>query len=264
MCKADDLIERYNLSPPREEYEMLDEYLLARWKGLDGLESEGYQTLTEWFNKRVLARIYEEHGRDTPKYRIDAEYEILTAEQDARYDELAADLATNGIDIDNVQAELLSWSTMRRHLNECLGGEKEPMPPTSDWELESIEVARSKAIEKAQSALQSLSSKQRLPDATKADVDIQVKLSCPQCPTRVSIKDAVDRGYVCKDHFQTVPERPSEEDSSRKVQYAVLPSGMTQILVSLIDDVTYTTQILISLADDIAYTLNGVAALGGL
>ena len=264
MCKVDDLIERYDLSSPREEYETLDEYLLARWKGLDGMESEGYQTLTERFNKRVLARIYDDHERDTPKYRIDSEYEILTAEQGVRHDELAADLATNDIDIDDVRAELVSWSTMRRHLNECLGGEKEPPRSTSEWELESIDVARSKAIEKAQSALQSLSSKHRLPDATKADVDIQVKLSCPECPTRVSIEDAVERGYVCKDHFRTVPEDPSGKDSSGKAQYTVLPSGMAQILISLTDDMAYLTHILVSLTDDLPYVLKGAAAAGVL
>lgn len=264
MCKVDDLIERYDLSTPRDEYETLDKYLLARWKGLDGLESEGYQTLTERFNKRILVRIYDEHGRDTPKYRIDSEYEILRANQGVRYDELAADLATNDIDIDDVQAELVSWSTMRRHLNTCLDGEKELTRSTSEWELESVEVARSKVIEKAQSALQSLSSKQRLPDATKADVDIQVKLSCPECPTRVSIEDAVERGYVCKDHFQTVPEHLSEEDSTGKAQYTVLPAGMVQILISLTDDMAYMTQILVSLTDDLPYVLKGTAAVGVL
>lgn len=250
MCKVDDLTERYGLTPPREEYDTLDQYLLAQWKGVDGLESEGYQALTEWFNKQVLAQIYDEHGRQIPAFRIDAEYEILTGDHDLRRDELAADLAADSIEIDDAEGELISWSTMRRHLNGCLDGEKEPVQSSSDWELESVEVARSKTIEKAKAALNSLSSKRRLPDATKAEVDIQVKLSCPECPTRVPMQDAVERGYVCKDHFQTVPQESDGDEAPSKVQQAILPPGLAQIIVSL--------------PDDLALTLDFVTAMGGV
>lgn len=240
MCKVDELIVRYDLSSPRDEYDTLDEYLLSRWNGCDELESVGYQTLTEWFNKQVLTQIYDEHGRDTPTFKIDSEYELLMGDHNLRRDELAADLAADRIDINDVEDELISWSTMRRHLNGCLDGQKNSEQSTSEWELESIEVARSKMVEKAQAALHSLSSKQRLPDASEAGIDVQVKLSCPKCPTRVPLEDAVERGYVCKEHFQTVPTQTENEDSPNKVDHAVLPSGVTQIMISLTDDVGYT------------------------
>ncbi len=250
MCKVDDLSEQYELASPRDRYDTLDEYLLARWNGVDGLESEGYQTLTERFNKLVLRSVYDEHGRDIPSYRIDTEYEILTGDHDLRRDELAADLATDSIDIGVLEDELISWSTMRRHLNECLDGDKEPVRSTSDWELESVEVARSKTVEKARAALRSLSSKGRLSGATSANVDIQVKLSCPECPTRVPIEDAVERGYVCKDHLRAVPEPSDADETSGSVQHALFPPGIAQLAVSLPDDLTIT--------------LDFVAAVGGL
>ncbi|WP_247004622.1 rod-determining factor RdfA [Halosolutus gelatinilyticus] len=249
MCKVDDLIERYDLTPSRDGYETLDEYLLARWKGVDGLESEGYQALTEWFNKQVLRGVYDEQGRDIAAYRIDAEYEILTGDRDLRHDELAADLAADSIDTDELEDEFVSWSTMRRHLNGCLDGEKEPARSTSDWELESVEVARSKTREKARAALHSLSSKGRLPGAASADVDIQVKLTCPECPTRIPIEDAVERGYICKDHGRTVPRESDGDEAPSGVQQAILPPGLAQIGVSL--------------TDDLVYTLDFVAAMGG-
>lgn len=239
MCKVDDLIARYDLSPPREEYNTFDEYLLARWKGEDGMESDGYKALTDWFNKQVLTKIYEAHGRDIPAFRIDSEYEILMGDQDLQHDELAADLAADHIDIEAIRADLISWSTMRRHLKECLDGKKEQTRSTSDWELESVEVARLKTIEKARMALQSLSSKHRLPGATKANIDIQVKLSCPECAVRVPIEDAVERGYVCKDHFQTIPEQSNSNQTTEGQHHTLLPTGMAQVLASLTDDLTY-------------------------
>lgn len=240
MCKVDRLTKRYELTSPRGEYDTIDGYLLARWKGKDGMESDGYQVLTDWFNKKVLAHIYDDHGRDIPTFRIDSEYEILMGDDEIRQDELAADLATDRIDIEDVCTDLISWSTMRRHLNDCLGGEKETMRSNSNWELESVEIAQSKISEKARAALNSLSSKQRLPDATKADIDIQVKLSCPECPVRVPLEDAVERGYICKDHFRTVPDQPDADDPTEVHHHTILPTGTAQILVSLTDDLAYT------------------------
>ena len=47
MCKVDAAVERYNLGAPTSWYDTLDAYLLARWTGADGMESEGYKSLTD-------------------------------------------------------------------------------------------------------------------------------------------------------------------------------------------------------------------------
>lgn len=202
MCKVDSLTERYNLSSPDPDHGTLDEYLLARWTGKDGTPSKGYQSLTHRFNQLLLRRLYEQHDRDATSLRLESEYEALTGEENLRYDEVAADLASDGIKAEMVREMLISWSTMRRHLQNCLDGEKNRPSSTTDWELNSIALAQRRTEEKVSAALHSFTSKQQLPEASKAEIDVQIKLSCPECPTRIPLEDALERGYICKDHFQ--------------------------------------------------------------
>lgn len=207
-CKVDSLIERHALTVPDSGYESVDEYLVARWTGLDGRSADGYKTVTEWFNKRLLKRIYDEHSRDTVSVHLDREYEIITGDQDIQRDELAADFATDGLDIDDIADELVSWSTMRHHLKGCLDAEKDTTPAETDWETNTVQMTRERAAEKARSVLSSLTSKDRLRDADRAQVDVQVKLSCPDCSVRVPFENAVERGYVCETHAETESEEP--------------------------------------------------------
>jgi len=207
-CKVDTLIERHAPTVPDPGYESVDEYLVARWTGADGRSADGYKALTEWFNKRLLKRMYEEHGRDVVSVHLDREYEVITGDEDIQRDELAADLAGDGLDIDELRTALVSWSTMRHHLKGCLEAEKDTSPAETDWEANTVRMARERAAEKAQSVLSSLTSKGRLQDADQARVDVQVKLSCPDCSVRVPFEDAVERGYVCNTHSEPDSEDP--------------------------------------------------------
>lgn len=203
-CKVDFVIDRYALSAPKSGYSSLDEYLVARWTGTEG-ESAGYQQLTDWFNKRLLKHVYEQNGRETIGTRIDSEYEALNGDDELVREEVIDDLASDGIAAESLTDDMVSWSTMRRHLKDCLEAEKPTPPSRTDWELESVNIARERAEQKTVAALRSLANKQRLPEAHRADVTVQIKLSCPECPTRIPLEDALARGYVCNDHFEAAP-----------------------------------------------------------
>lgn len=197
-CKVDLVCDRYGLDGLETRYESVDDRLLTRWTGADGRSADGYKTLTEWFNVRLLKRAYDEHGRETVGPRLDAEYEVLTGDDDLARRELADDLAADGIDAAELTEDMVSWSTMRHHLKDCLDGEKESEKAATDWERESVDVARSVAAEKVADALRSLAAKGDLPGADEAEIDIDVTLSCPECPTRISLVGALERGYVCE------------------------------------------------------------------
>lgn len=200
-CKVDHVTDRRRLTAPGQEYGSIDQYLVARWTGEDG-PALGYKPLTEWFNKRLLKQVYERNGRDTTGPRVDSEYEALTGDDDLVRHEVLNDLQDSGIAAESLVDDMVSWSTMRRHLNECLGEEKPTTPSETDWERRSVDIARERTREKVTDALGSLARKGMLPEASKADVQVQIKLSCPECPTRVPLEDALRRGYVCKDHFE--------------------------------------------------------------
>lgn len=197
-CKVDLVCDQHDLDALESRYESVDDRLLTRWTGADGRSADGYKTLTEWFNKRLLKQAYDEQGRETVGTRLDSEYDVLTGDDDLARQELADDLADDGVDVEQLTENMVSWSTMRHHLQDCLNGEKEKAQATTDWERESIDIARNIAEEKVGDSLRSLASKGKLPGADEAEIDVDVKLSCPECPTRISVTGALERGYVCE------------------------------------------------------------------
>jgi hypothetical protein len=198
-CKVDRVVEEYGLEDVDPRYGSIHEGLLARWHGDSGHEKAGYRTLTGWFNRRLLWRVSIDHGRDTAGGRVEHNHEALTGDDDLRREEVMDSLRADGIDADRLLSDMVSWGTMRTHLTDCLDGEKES-EPAGEWERDSIEMARSFAREKVQSALSSLESRGELEDVDRAAVSIQVQIQCEECPTRVPLEVALERGYVCETH----------------------------------------------------------------
>lgn len=200
-CKVDTLIEKYDLDAAETRYESTDERLLARWTGADGGSAEGYRPLTKWFNRRLLRTLYERQGRETLGVRVDSDFQVLTGDDDLAREELADDLALDGIDAEEYVADTVSWSTMRRHLTDCLDGEKPRERSDSGWERESVRIAQEHAEGKVREAVSALAGKGELPGGDRADVEIDVQVACPECHVRVPLSDAIARGYICGDHL---------------------------------------------------------------
>ncbi|EMA05486.1 hypothetical protein SAMN05443574_108110 [Haloarcula vallismortis] len=199
-CKVDAVIDKYALASADPVYDSLDDGLLARWTGADDRTEMGYRSLTAWFNKRLLKQVYTEHGRDALDTRIDSDYETLQGSDDLQRDELIERLQATGIPGASIHDDMVSWGTMRAHLNDCLDGEKEPPEATKNWERESVATAKAVAERKAETALSSLATKGDIDGGDTAEVEAQIQLGCPDCPTRVPFDVAVERGYVCKQH----------------------------------------------------------------
>lgn len=198
-CKIDVLAERYDLTAPTADDASLDDYLLARWTGEGGRSPDGYGTLAEWFNRRLLRNRYEANGRETLGVRVDSEFEALTGDDEVRRAELADDLARDGIDADNLRKEFVSRSTMRRHLNDCLGGEKVIERGDSDWERTSIEMALDQAERRITDALESLASKGEFPDVERVEVSVDAAVSCVGDPYQIPLDEALSEGLECED-----------------------------------------------------------------
>jgi hypothetical protein len=203
-CKVARVAEKYGVPRTAQGSEALAETLLARWQGRETYREHGYRTLTEWFNRRLLARAYDRAGRHVGETQLEAEFDVLTGEDELEKLDLEDELAADGIDPDAVLGDMVSWSTMRGHLTGCLEAEKEREART-DWERNSIEISRSQAREKIGEAVASLGSKGTVQGADDADVSIDVALQCDQCAASVPLVVALDRGYVCETHH-----RPSD------------------------------------------------------
>lgn len=201
-CKVDRVRADHGILPPSRVDGDLDAYLVDRWTGEDGAEPAGVRTLTEWFNKQVLKTIYRTNGRSDSSVRIDSDYEALRGNgvPDHERAELLSELADEGIDGEATTKQFIGKSTMSRHLKECLDANKEIPKSETEWEIDRIRIATSTYRSHLESALQSLGNKDRISGVDEAGLQIQSYLSCPECPTRVSLEQAYEQGYVCADH----------------------------------------------------------------
>lgn len=200
-CKVGRLINRHDLDPLIGGTSSINDRLLARWTGDDGRSAIGYRSLTDWFNKQILKRTYQEIGHETIESHLASDYEILTEGDHLERIEVEDHLAATGVDVNSLKSDFISWSTMRNHLNDCLDGEKDTDPSSSSWAEESVEIARKQAAEKTKAAVRALESKRKLAQGSDAEISVQVLLECPDCPTRVSFETARERGYVCQTHL---------------------------------------------------------------
>lgn len=199
-CKVDVVVEQYGIGGSAS-YGSIDQWMLARWLGEDGRQPVGYRTVAHEFNKRLLKRVYDDYGRDAMGARLDGDYEALTGDDAVRREEVLEDITSDGIDARRLSESLVSWGTVRRHLTECLGAEKDQPAATTDWERESVERAREHALGTVRKAVSALSSKGRIERAVEADVEMPILLSCPECPTRRPLEEALERGHVCREHL---------------------------------------------------------------
>ena len=201
-CKVDRIRATHGVSPPKRVNEDLDAYLVARWTGEGRIEPAGVRTLTEWFNKQVLKTIYRDHGRSDSSVRLDSDYEALQGNEipDHERAELLSELADDGIDGEAMTKQFIGKSTLSRHLKECLDATKDTPESETEWEIDRVRVATNTYRSHLESALQSLGNKNRIAGVDGAELQIQSYLSCPECPTRVTVEEAYEQGYVCADH----------------------------------------------------------------
>ncbi|UWG49080.1 Uncharacterized protein HSRCO_2825 [Halanaeroarchaeum sp. HSR-CO] len=198
-CKIDALADRFALTAPTSATEDIDEYLLVRWRGDDGRPADGYGTLTEWFNKQLLGHFYENAGRETLGVRLDSEYEALVGEDELLRAEVEDDLASDGIDPARVREAFVSRSTMRRHLNDCLNGNKDSSTGESDWERRSIDLTLDMAEGRIRDALSSLSAKGAFPDPDSVEIDVEVQVRCVDDPYQIPLSEALAGSFECSE-----------------------------------------------------------------
>jgi hypothetical protein len=201
-CKVDRVRAAHGLLPPSRVDGDLDAYLVDRWIGEGETEPAGVRALTEWFNKQILKIIYRTHGRSDSSVRIDSDYEALRGNgiPDHERAELLSELADEGIDGETTTKQFIGKSTMSRHLKDCLDATKETPKSETEWEIDRVRVATNTYRSHLESALQSLGNKGRIDGVEEASLQIQSYLSCPECPTRVTVEQAYEQGYVCADH----------------------------------------------------------------
>lgn len=198
-CKVDSLIEKYDLDSivPAQT---TDEYLANRWTGENDYSEAGVRQLKDWFNKRVIKRVYSQHGIDTVDTRIESDYDVLMGEDNIAYGDLSEMLSSYGIDTEELRNELVSTATMYRHLTNCIGESKPHRELSSP---ESYQEAIEKSLDAVEQYLKSVLSATGVIDSpqdygTEVEARISITVRCPDCNEQVTLEQALENPDFCK------------------------------------------------------------------
>lgn len=171
-----------------------DERLLALWKG-EGSQRKGYRELAEWLNVTLLRREMDKAGLPTLGEEAASKYERLRSDGTTS-GEIADILEREGIDVDRLTSDFVSYGVIRTHITECLDEEYEA-PTDSGWEDEAIQITRGYASDKIREAVASLINKGSIAVGTEPNVQVTFELECPDCQSRVPLRRARRQGRIC-------------------------------------------------------------------
>lgn len=211
-CKIGATIDKYDLQESVVGGD-INEYLRARWVGENEFPETATRPLCDWLNLKILKTVYTEHDRKAIETHLESDYEALRSDDEITKGAIIDDLAEDGINGEELIEDFASSSTLYRHLTNCLGAEKkkqEEKSESKEWEGDKIEYVQSTMQKNVEDVLRSLEKKEKLPHATKAEVNTPIILGCPECSTQVRFKRAVNRGYICPDHMG--PENHFEDE----------------------------------------------------
>jgi hypothetical protein len=173
-----------------------DDRLLEEWQA-DRSQRKGYRALARWLNVTLLRREMDQAGLPTLGGEAASKYERLR-DDDRDSAEVERMLRREGVGIDALVDDFVSYGVMRTHLLECLDAEYESAESASDWEAESIRIARDHAGEKITDAVRSLVNKDEIAVGGDVSVRIDAEIECGECEVRAPLRRVRRRGYVCE------------------------------------------------------------------
>lgn len=173
-----------------------DDRLLEEWQA-DRSQRKGYRALTRWLNVTLLRREMDRAGLPTLGGEAASKYERLQND-DGDGAEVERMLRREGVDVDALQDDFVSYGVMRTHLLDCLDAEYERAESASDWEDESIRIARDHAEGKITEAVQSLVNKDEIAAGGDVSVHVEPEIECGECRMRAPLRRVRRRGYVCE------------------------------------------------------------------
>lgn len=187
-CKVGRVADRYDLDG-------MHETLAARRSGEDGSPAS-LRTLADEFNQAVLRAAMRPHGAGMLDGEVENGYRLLTADDVSRGMRTRArkQLENDGVDVEAVEASFVSHPTMGRHLETCLGVEREPE------ERDPIEAAKDRVFKLLSrteavvgNTIEGLAAADRIAAGAVA-VTVDVRVTCERCGVQATAATFIDRG----------------------------------------------------------------------
>ena len=183
------LIEKYELTGLGAELE-------AQWTG-DGVERKSLRDLADQFNRRLLAAALEEAGRTPLADEVASLYENLTGDdvsQGVKTDTRTS-LAADGIDVDTLEGEFVTYQAIRSYLKDWRGAEyRQPSDEEKvDSDRETIQRLLTRTLTVTEDRLEQLRETERIA-AAEFEVFVDAQVLCQRCGTRHTVVDFIDNG----------------------------------------------------------------------
>jgi len=182
-----------------EEYDLGDTFgdeLERRWTA-DGDERESLRDLADRFNRRLLEAALLSAGASTVDGEIDNLYRLLTADDvsSGMRTEARARLEREGVDVDGLESDFVTYQAIRSYLTEYRDAEYER--PSDSEQIESvvdtIQRLRSRLRSITEGSLERLRSTDRLALGTfRLFVDVDVL--CEDCGAQYGVVELLERG----------------------------------------------------------------------
>jgi hypothetical protein len=188
-CKIDRTAAAYDLS---DEAERLGKY----WTRDD--ERYSLRELAAHFNHHLLRAAMEQAGLNPLDGEVENTYRLLTDEEvsPGMRTQARNRLQKHEIDIDQLQADFVSYGTVRRHLKNCLGAEREP----TDTDNNSAKAgAQHIAALQHRTAAVTENTLSQLQTAGDIDVFVDITVSCSECGMHTTAQEFIDNdGCHCE------------------------------------------------------------------
>ena len=181
--------------------EGLGEELEDRWTG-DGVERTSLRDLADYFNKRLLERALIDAGMSALDSDVSTTYRDLTDDDvstGVRTDTRAR-LDSNGVDVDNLESDFVSYQAIRSYLTEYRGAEYRRLSDEEKVEkdLESIQRLMTRTLSVTEERIEKLTQTGRI-DADGFEILLDVQVLCESCGRQYSVSEFLDeRGCDCQ------------------------------------------------------------------
>ncbi|WP_251344298.1 rod-determining factor RdfA [Haloplanus halophilus] len=176
--------------------EAFGDELEALWTA-DGPQRRSLRDLADTFNRRLLESVLSDAGMSTVDGEVDNLYRLLTADDvsSGMRMEARARLERNGVDVDDLESDFVTYQAIRSYLTSYRDAEYEG---TSDEDrvenvVDTIQRLRSRLDSVVQGSLDRLRSTEQL-TLGEFRLFVDVDVLCEECGAQYGVVELLERG----------------------------------------------------------------------
>lgn len=191
--KVGRLIKEYDFEPG------FGERLEHRWTA-DAENRLSLRELADLFNQHLLEETMRDHDMEPLAGEVENIYELLTDEDVSSADRTRTQrrLKREGIEVDKMTDDFVSYQAIRTYLKEHRGAEYSRAESQTDAATRTIQQLRSRTATITESKLTQLEEADFI-DIGKFRVMVDVRIICEDCGARYAVSDILERdGCECK------------------------------------------------------------------